>query len=210
MLNIGIIESDEQFQKIYTGFFHTLGSYHILFVSADAGSYNNSHVKLHPLDVIIFSLYEPSDAEYILLLKKQFPNTRVIVSLASPGVSLSTTCLKNRADGLILKRDGLYDLQAAVAASLKGGIMISPFINKLLVESLFFEKTHSPAAAFTQKEEGVLSLVSQGLSYRQMAAKLGITTFTINHHLKKIYKKAGVNSRSQLLVFLQKNQADTT
>jgi DNA-binding CsgD family transcriptional regulator len=78
----------------------------------------------------------------------------------------------------------------------------------MLVDSLFSQQYASAAAEFTQREKNIIGLLNEGLSYKQMANKLGITSFTINHHLKKIYKKAGVNSRSQLAAILKKEREE--
>jgi len=52
--------------------------------------------------------------------------------------------------------------------------------------------------ALTVKENKVCSLLSQGLSYKEIASLLGVTTFAINQNAKSIFKKLNVRSRSEL------------
>lgn len=51
----------------------------------------------------------------------------------------------------------------------------------------------------TKKEKQVLSLLKKGKSYQEIADELGMKFFTVNFHIKNLYKKFGVNSISQLL-----------
>ena len=51
----------------------------------------------------------------------------------------------------------------------------------------------------TKKEKEVLSLLKKGKSYQEIADELGMKFFTVNFHIKNLYKKFGVNSISQLL-----------
>jgi DNA-binding NarL/FixJ family response regulator len=50
----------------------------------------------------------------------------------------------------------------------------------------------------TVKEKKVSSLLSQGLSYKEIASVMGVTTFAINQNAKSIFKKLNVRSRSEL------------
>ena len=50
----------------------------------------------------------------------------------------------------------------------------------------------------TPQEEAVTTLVAQGLSNREVAAKLFVSTKTVQYHLTRIYAKLGVRSRSEL------------
>jgi two-component system nitrate/nitrite response regulator NarL len=52
--------------------------------------------------------------------------------------------------------------------------------------------------ALTVKEKQVSNLLSQGLSYKEIASLLGVTTFAINQNAKSIFKKLNVRSRSEL------------
>lgn len=52
--------------------------------------------------------------------------------------------------------------------------------------------------ALTEKERKVSQLLTQGLSYKEIAQLMGVTTFAINQNAKRIYKKLCVRSRSEL------------
>jgi len=52
--------------------------------------------------------------------------------------------------------------------------------------------------ALTDKEKKVTQLLTQGLSYKEIAQVMGVTTFAINQNTKRIYRKLSVRSRSEL------------
>jgi len=55
----------------------------------------------------------------------------------------------------------------------------------------------STAASITAREQQVLQLVSAGLSNREIAAQFSLAESTVKTHLKNIYRKLGVNSRTR-------------
>ncbi len=61
----------------------------------------------------------------------------------------------------------------------------------------------STAASLSVREQQVLQLVSTGLSDREMAARLSVSASTVKTHLKNIYRKLGVKSRTQALAQAQ-------
>jgi DNA-binding NarL/FixJ family response regulator len=56
------------------------------------------------------------------------------------------------------------------------------------------------------RETEVLQLMTQGLSYKMVAAKLGITYNTVNAHVKKIYEKLSVNSLGEAVSVALRNK----
>jgi DNA-binding CsgD family transcriptional regulator len=56
----------------------------------------------------------------------------------------------------------------------------------------------APAIELSERERDVLTLVTAGMSYAQIARDLFITQSTVSFHLGRIYAKADVNSRHQL------------
>lgn len=63
-------------------------------------------------------------------------------------------------------------------------------------------------SGLTPKEMSVATLVTQGKTNREVAAELAVSVNTVEYHLKHIYAKLGINSRSQLIVRLGVRQED--
>jgi non-specific serine/threonine protein kinase len=60
------------------------------------------------------------------------------------------------------------------------------------------QKINSIINRLTPREREIARFIKSGLSYQQIADQLFISARTVNQHLKHIYQKVGVNSRSQL------------
>jgi DNA-binding NarL/FixJ family response regulator len=62
--------------------------------------------------------------------------------------------------------------------------------------------------ALTRREEEVASLVARGLTNRQIATELVISEHTVATHLRRILKKVGLHSRTQLAAWMTETSAD--
>jgi DNA-binding NarL/FixJ family response regulator len=69
------------------------------------------------------------------------------------------------------------------------------FENTIIVDN---RKVQLKTEALTEREKKVTSLLAQGLSYKEIANLLEVTTFAINQNAKSIFKKLKVRSRSEL------------
>lgn len=62
---------------------------------------------------------------------------------------------------------------------------------------------------FSKKEEMIVKLISYGKSNKQIAAEMGISINTVRVHIQSIYRKAGVNSRTELLFLINSKDRNT-
>ena len=83
----------------------------------------------------------------------------------------------------------------------KGGALITPDVAMKL-----FKKIHKPkdtyqdvTANLTARENDVVNELLTGLTYKEIAAVLGISASTVNDHLKNIYVKMDVRTKSELI-----------
>ena len=65
-------------------------------------------------------------------------------------------------------------------------------------------------SVLTPREKQVVLLLLQGMTLRQTAAELGLTLSTVSTYSKTIYKKLGINSRSELFIRFSRNASGTS
>jgi two-component system, NarL family, nitrate/nitrite response regulator NarL len=65
-----------------------------------------------------------------------------------------------------------------------------------------FSDIAEPFCELSHREHQVVTLVCEGLSNKEIAAKLGVTEGTVKAHLNSIYEQLGVRSRTELIVAL--------
>ncbi len=113
------------------------------------------------------------------------------------------------AAGAHLRRTGQRRAAAdllAVAAERLRALGATPWVERCQREidgcGLRPRRRHGQDDELTAREELVAGVVARGLSNREVAAELGISVKTVEHHLGRIYTKLGVRSRTQLAVHL--------
>jgi DNA-binding CsgD family transcriptional regulator len=78
---------------------------------------------------------------------------------------------------------------------IEGGSPLSPIAARFLVESY----RRNPSSPLSFRETEIIRLVAKGNTYTQIASSLSISKETSKTHLKNIYKKLGVNSKSHAI-----------
>ncbi len=106
------------------------------------------------------------------------------------------SALERGVRGYLLVGCALDALAAGVRAVHRGSRHLSPQVAARLAESV----TRDP---LTTREEEVLRLLAEGLSNKAIATRLGIAAGTVKSHLKTIFDKLNVQSRTQALAFVE-------
>ena len=155
--------------------------------------------KLQP-DVVLMDIYMPgmSGVECTTLLRPLIPHSRILILSEVEDDDVVFRALQAGADGYLLKRIKPADLRTAVVDVTQGGAPMTSQIARRVVE-LFHRRPRSPleTVRLTPREEETLMLLSQGHSNKEIADKLLVGIETIRTHLKKVYEKMHVRSRSE-------------
>lgn len=109
--------------------------------------------------------------------------------------------LEAGAKSYILKHDEGAKIVDAIDSMMQGGAPISPLIARLMLKKFNHQEANKTALpeALTERQINILKLVSQGFSSKEIAEKLDITYYTVTTHIKNIYGKLQVNSRTEAL-----------
>jgi len=108
--------------------------------------------------------------------------------------------LQAGAKSYILKHDTDHNITDAVLTMMEGGAPISPVIARLMLQK--FQPTPPVLELpepLTERQIRILKLISQGFSSKEIAEKLSISYYTVTTHIKNIYGKLAVNSRTEAL-----------
>lgn len=149
--------------------------------------------------------------ETLSALKKHDLNAKIIMLTVSNNEENVLTALRLGANGYLLKDMEPEDILAGIHNVLKGETVISPQLATLLAN--FFRQnqtlTNTPdQAGLTQRETEALQLLSEGLSNKLIARKLGISDATVKVHIKHILRKLQLSSRVEAAVWAIKNLED--
>lgn len=99
------------------------------------------------------------------------------------------------ASGYLLKKHISTRLFESIDDALNGGAPMSPAVARMVIASM--HEGHNNPYDLTAREREILSSLSQGNSYKLIAAALGITLETVRTHIKRIYEKLHVHSQAE-------------
>jgi DNA-binding NarL/FixJ family response regulator len=136
--------------------------------------------------------------ECVRRLKQIAPKTQVIMLTAYEDTDNIFNSLAAGAGGYLLKRTSSAELLAAIRDVQIGGSPMTTHIARKVVQS-FQKAGPSPRATenLAPREQEVLDYLSQGLMYKEIAEKLGISFETVRTHIRRIYEKLQVRTRTE-------------
>jgi DNA-binding NarL/FixJ family response regulator len=205
MIKIGIIEDNELLLNNYSEFFNTNEDYHVTFAFESIMALRKavSSSKLFNPDLILLDINLPgiSGIEGISILKDYFPKAKIIMLTAYSDSESIITSLQKGADGYLEKGISLHEIKSSLEIYKKGGsATTSKVVRKMIdyINSLHIQKEET-LSKLTKREKQVVNCLINGLSFKNAAKELEVNACTINQHLKKIYIKLNVNSKSELI-----------
>ncbi len=154
-------------------------------------------------DVILMDIFLPrmSGIECTARLKAILPNTQIIILTAMNDRELIFLALEAGADGYLLKRTKPADLRQALIDALEGGAPMTSQIARRVIETFRRKvKTQEQAVGLSAREEEILVLLTKGLSNKLIADQIGLSYDTVSSHLKRVYQKLHVNSRTEAVL----------
>jgi DNA-binding NarL/FixJ family response regulator len=155
-------------------------------------------------DVVLMDINMPEvdGIEGLKLIKTNHPEVKVLMQTAFDDSDKIFTCIKNGASGYILKNDKPQRILQAIEEVYQGGAAMNPAIAKKVLDYFKPNENKNP---LSPKENEVLACLADGLSYKMVADKLGVSYATINTHTKRIYEKLHISSLGQAIAYYYKN-----
>jgi DNA-binding NarL/FixJ family response regulator len=160
-------------------------------------------VSADPPDILLVDLGLPDGdgLDLIRYARAHSPHTRSMVITVFGDEASTIRAIEAGARGYILKSELPEDLRSTIEQLLAGGAPISPAIASHLLRRLGPPAEPADPAAggpvLSPREREVLQLVVRGLSYQEIADVLSISRHTATSHIRNIYRKLEVRSRSE-------------
>ena len=199
MIRIVLFEDNAQLAEGLAFLLGTVDEYYV------AGSFRNlanveTQIRALSPNIVLLDIGFPSGSgiDSIKTIKKVSKEIKVIMLTGlSDDVSV-LAAIKAGADGYILKKTQPVKLLEYVKEACEGGAPVTPSVARLILQT--FSSRDIPediAEDLTFREKEVLKLLVNGMSYKLVAADLNVAVDTVRSHIKNIYKKLEVNSKSE-------------
>src|SRR5262245_54721187 len=199
-LRVAVVEDDRAMRDGLRWLLESSGELRLVgaFASAEAAL---EGLAEEPPDVLLLDIHLPgmTGSEAVPLLRRRYPDTQVVMLTVYANEDKVFESLRNGACGYILKKSPPAEILAAVRDAHQGGAPMSAEIARKVIEFV----RASPArageapAALTPQERRLLELLAEGYSYLGAAARLEISINTVRNHVRSVYEKLQVNTRSE-------------
>lgn len=199
-IRVMIVEDHEDFRE---GLYHMLQSTEGFQCVGKYESMEDALRRLPEADVVLLDIGLPgkSGIEGISEVRKKLPKAQIVMLTGLEDDKNIFQSILAGANGYLLKKTPPAKLLNAVEDAAAGGMPMTPFVARKVVE-MFKKWVPSPSenTALTHRESEILNLLVDGMSYALIAEKLYISLDTVRNHIRHIYEKLHVHSKSQAVV----------
>jgi DNA-binding NarL/FixJ family response regulator len=135
-------------------------------------------------------------------IKNGTPDVRIVYLTMIPDPDLAAEAFRRGASGYLLKTSAADELVTAVRETLNGRLYISPKITEATLSNFLREHKRGPdRRRLTLRQREVLQLLAEGLSMKEAASVLHLTTRTIAFHKYRIMAILGVHTNAELVQY---------
>lgn len=151
-------------------------------------------------DVLLLDIHLPGmlGSEAVKLFTSKFPRMQILMLTVYAEQDKIFESICNGASGYLLKKTPPAKLLESILEAHEGGAPMTPEIARKVLR--LFQKTAAPEDVddkLTPHELRLLSLLAKGTSYREAASQFNVSINTIRYHIRNIYEKLHVHSKSE-------------
>ena len=202
MLRILIADDHEVLRRGLLGILEQHADWRVIGEASNGREAVNLALKTRP-NVALLDLFMPemNGLEATRVIKKELPNTEVLIFTVHESEDLIRAVLAAGARGYLLKTELTHTVVAAIEALAEHKPFFSPQISKKLLDSyLQTQPVSAPSAdPLTAREREVLQLLAEGRNNKAVSALLGISAKTVESHRAAIMKKLTAKSVVDLI-----------
>ncbi len=201
MIPIAVVEDNRTVRETLAGWINSSSDYRCV-CECTTGKEALLEIPRHKPAVALMDIYLPGESGIACTarLKEKMPKLQVIIVTVYKDHDLIFQALRAGACGYLLKRAGREEILRGIAEVLAGGAPMTGEIARRVIEVFQRPAPTLEAEALSPREREVLEFLSSGLSNKQIAGQLGISYETVCVHLRRVYEKLHVCSRTAAVV----------
>jgi DNA-binding NarL/FixJ family response regulator len=157
-------------------------------------------IPKHQPEVVLMDIQLPqmSGVECVAQLKELLPSTQVIMVTVYQDPDRIFSALRAGASGYLLKRGIPEQVLSSIRDVLQGGVPMSAEIARKVIQHFQTRPVTAPEVEkLSPREREILDLVVPGFSNKEIADRLSVSVESVRWHLKNIYHKLHVHSRTE-------------
>ena len=200
---IRVLLSDDH-RIVREGIRSSLAEYDFISIVGEASDGHAALQKIKELspDIVLMDLNMPGmgGLEATRVARQKFPKTKVLALTMHDNKEYISEILRCGAQGYVLKDTSPEQLVQAIQAVINGDAFFSPSVSRFLLNE-FTHRTPSTAAPpsnLSKREAEVLGAIAQGNTNKEIAAKLKISTRTVETYRARVMKKTKARNAAEL------------
>lgn len=202
MLNIAIIEDNPQYRTAISIILQLNENFRLIHKLENAKELIGRFEVEKP-DVVLMDIDMPgmNGIEAVWEIKKLWNEIKILMLTVFEDDDKIFGAIKAGANGYLLKKDSPQKILDAIEAVAKGESPMNGMIAAKVLDYFQHQQQKNKdldESHLTAREKEILQLLMKGNSYKEIAGKLFISIETLNSHIKNIYRKLKVHSRSEL------------
>ena len=209
-IKVAIADDHKIFRK---GVILSMRSYtNIKFVmEADNGDDLLARIPESEPDVVLCDLKMPvkDGIDTTKLITKNFPNIRVIILTMYEDERFVGHLMDCGAAGYLLKSTEPAEIKKAIMDVVRTGFYLNPFVNKVLIKKNYSKQKFNPSltteVVLSEREKEVLTLVCMEFTASEIAAKMDISSRTVEAIKDRLMERFGVKNSVGLVFYAMKN-----
>ena len=162
--------------------------------------------EIHHPQVVLMDIRMPEmgGVEATSLIKRDFPETAVLVLTTFDDDESIIGAISNGASGYLLKDVSGIKLADAIRDTVQGNVILPGNIAAKITKHIGRQgKAETSLEDFTQREKDIIRLLMQGKSNQEIAQTLFLTVGTVKNYISQIYSKAGIADRANAILYFK-------
>jgi DNA-binding NarL/FixJ family response regulator len=208
-IQVMLIEDNRLLREGIAALLNDHGDFEVVARSEDGDAIRQLKSLRTPPDVVLLDLglEKANSLRLMTLLQRELPTTKIVALDILPHHVDIIEFVRAGGSGLIMKDARLSDYVETIKAVVDGEKVLPPD----LTESLFAQVVDyavdrgiglaDDAIQLTNREREVVELIATGMSNKDIAERLHLSTYTIKSHVHNILEKLSLNSRLQIAVY---------
>lgn len=199
MIKVVLYEDNPQLREGLTMLLNGSEGFEVIGAFKNCDNVVQEVASLQP-DVVLMDIDMPgtNGIQGLKLVRQQQSDVKILMLTVFDDNKNVFEAVKNGANGYLLKKTPPAKLLEYIQEAHTGGAPMSSSIATQVLR--MFSELHSEQSSnyyLSEREKQVLQLLVNGYSYKMIAAEIFISIDTVRSHIKKIYEKLHVNSKSE-------------
>ena len=198
IISVVIVEDDKQIREGISALLSSTEGFNLIAAYENCEGFLKE-IKNNLPNVILMDISMPgmNGIECVKKITAEYFDLKIIMLTVYEEEQKIFDSLRAGASGYILKSSSLREILSSIKEAMSGGGPMSPVIAKKVLNFFNLSGKKKLELNLTNREAEILKELVEGYSYKKISEKLFISLDTVRSHIKGIYQKLHVNSKSE-------------